>query len=174
MKIETGATPEQEVAASETRAREARSTWARNFNSATELGKADLLKRHIDTSAARFLYIGDQFAREWRKGNEGRGQTIPASEFRDVIDNSIAKDRALLTAWEDNMEYAWEWVRDSSSFDDYTINLFSEMVDHYYEVYSRAFYPQEDVETYVDQMNRAEIRMEDLSRDLASALNRYR
>jgi hypothetical protein len=80
----------------------------------------------------------------------------------------------MILAWEDNMEYGWEWVRDSSSFDQYTTDLFSQMVDHYYEIYSIVFFPQADVESYVNRMNEAETRLLNLSQNLSSALERYR
>ena len=172
--IETGATPEEEIATSEVRAREARSIWARNFNAASEYGKAALLRHHIDSTAARFLYVGNQFADEWEKGNQGRGQSIPAEEMREVIDNTLAKDRPMIIAWEENMEYGWEWVRDSSRFDNHTLELFSRMVDHYYDCYSVAFFPREDVSIYREELYQAEVRLQNLSRDLGVELEQYR
>ncbi len=174
IKIETGRTAEEQTAASSTQASELRRAWARNFDSAAELTKAALLKQHIDSSAARLVYIGRQFAREWDNGNRGRAQVIPAADFQQVIENSVAKDRPILQAWEDNLEYGWDWVRDSSRFDSRVIGLFGEMVDQYYDVYNVVFYPKADVETYVADLDRSQDATESLSRELAEELERYR
>ena len=170
--IETGSTPEEVTARADRRASSLRSTWARGFDQADEIAKADLLKRHIDSSAARFFYLGRQFAYEWERGNDGRGQPIPAEEMRQVIENSIAREEPILRAWEDNLEYGWAYVRDSSRFDDPVKNLFGDMVDHYYRVYSVVFFPIDDVREYRASIDEAEDEMLDLSRDLAFHLRR--
>ncbi|HQL23884.1 MAG TPA: hypothetical protein PKY95_05645 [candidate division Zixibacteria bacterium] len=172
VRIETGATPEEETARSESQASALRRTWAQTFDQADRLRRADLLKTHLDSTSARLILVGRQFAGEWRDGNRGRGQVIPAEEFRRVIDNSIAKDRPILQAWEDNLEYGWEWVRDSSRFDSGRIGLFEEFVRHYYDVYSAVFLPQADAETYVAEIDRMEAATRKLSEELARELSR--
>jgi hypothetical protein len=174
IKIETGRTAEEQAAVSSSQASELRRNWARSFDSATETSKAALLKQHIDTTSARLVYIGRQFAREWDNGNRGRGAAIPAADFQRVIENSLAKDRPILQAWEDNLEYGWDWVRDSSRFDSRVKGLFGEMVDQYYDVSGVVLFPKGDVETYTADLDRVQDNTESLSRELAGELERYR
>mgnify|MGYP000968223641 CR=1 FL=1 len=174
IKIETGRTAEEETIVRASEASELRRTWARSFDSAAEFDKAALLKQHIDSVSARLVYIGRQFAREWDNGNRGRGQVIPAADFQRIIENSVAKDRPILQAWEDNLEYGWEWVRDSSRFDSRVQGLFGEMVQQYYDVYNVVFYPRSDEKAYGAELDRAQDATESLSRQLARELDRYR
>lgn len=174
IKVETGRTADEEVAASETQASDMRRNFAQAFDAANEINRALLLKQHIDTVCSRLVSIGQQFAGEWRNGNQGRGQEIPADEMRQVIDNSITRDKPILKAWEDNLEYGWEYVRDSSRFDDQVIRVFDSMVQQYYSTYSAVFFPDSDVVEYSGGLDRVDIEMKNLSRDLDLALGRYR
>ncbi len=172
--IESGNTPEERTAVSERQARDSKATWAHDFSLASDITKADLLKTHIDSTSERLFALAAQFASEWRKGNQGRGQVIAADEMQQVLDNTIAPQKPVLKAWEDNMEYGWEWVRDSSRFDQSVIDLYGKMVDGYYEAYSGVFYPQSDVETYEERNAQAQSSMRGLSSELERELRRYR
>jgi len=174
IKIETGATPEEKGAVADRQASDLRTTWTANFSRASRYQKADLLKAHIDSTSERLYGLGGQFAREWRKGNEGRGQTIPADEMRQVFENSVASQRSILKAWEDNLEYGWEWVRDSGQFNQTMYDLYEQMVDEYYEAYSGVFYPESTVEAYEDRNAESQTRMRNLSDRLESELRRFR
>lgn len=175
IRIETGQTPEEAAAGAESQASEVRRTFARAFDGATgEQVKAAMLKQLIDTSAARLITVGRSFAREWEAGNEGRGQVISADDFRQIIQNSIAKDQPILQAWEDNIEYGWEYVRDSSRFDERVKGKMRDLVDQYYGVYSAVFYPKTDVVEYREELYRVEEETWSVSRELQELLERSR
>ncbi len=151
-----------------------RRTFIAAFDRATELARFELLKQQVDTTSARLIYIGRQFADEWRKGNAGRGQTIPPDQMRQVIGNTVRPDQPLIDAWETNIEYGLRWVQDSASFDDRTIRLTKDLVDHFYVVQSTVLFPTEDVTAYESTIDNVESRLLSLSRDLEISLDNYR
>jgi len=174
VRIETGATPEEKKATATGRAREVRSSFAAGFDRLDELGRADMLKTHIDSSSSRLVNMGRHFASEWRRGNDGRGSVIPADEMRRVFENSTAADQPIFKAWEDNMEYGWSYIQDSSRFDDRAVGLFGDLVDQYYGVYSAVMYPTGTAGDYESAIDRAEADIRANSRDLTAELQKYR
>ena len=173
IKIETGQTQEEAVQSAEIRARQIRSDWANRFQQATPLEMGRLLTRHVDSVSARYVAYGFQVAAQWRDGNAGRGVNVPDREMREVVAAWTERQQPILMAYEDNLEYGLERVKETRYFGQDFLDLLAELVDQYYEVYSAVFYPSGTVEEYEETLNRVKGDMESISGRFKSQLDRH-
>ncbi len=171
VRFETGQTTEEAIESSEVKAREIRANWARLVEISDEDELIKLVKQHIDSTTTRFINIGLQFADEWRNGNHGRSQAVPADEMRKLIQASIERERPILKAWEDNLEYGWQKIQENQSFSQPVRESMSELVDQYYTVYSVMMFPQTSVEVYERKLEETRSETESLSLYVATELN---
>lgn len=177
VKIETGATVEEATESNEVRAKQIRSQWADRLSRVnSDKERAIILKEHIDSVSAVYIRYGLNVADEWRKGNEGRGKVIEASEMRQVVDAWVKTQRPILMAYEDNMEYGIRLVRDSKSSEalpEKVYSLLDSMADQYYHTYSVVFYPNDKVEVYNDELLKAQDRHRGFSEEFNRLFNRF-
>jgi len=173
VKIETGQTVEEAEASSEDRAGRIRSDWAGRIQRSSPRQIGELLKMHIDSTAAKYVDYGFRITREWETGNRGRGEVIPADEMTTIVEGWNRAQKPILKADEDNMEYAWEELKAAHLFDPTTLDLFKQLVDQYYDVYSIVFYPVSTVGDYEESLHRARSATERVSTDLGRMLEGY-
>lgn len=173
VKIETGQTLEEATESNELRAKHIRSEWAVQLNNATPLQTAELVQMQVDSVAAMYLRYGFKIVDEWRKGNEGRGQLIEATEMRQVVDAWVASQRPILDAYEDNLEFGLGKIREYRFFDQKTLALFEKMGEQLYAVRSVVFYPNRDVEFYESRLTESQKASESLSRELGLEIEKY-
>ena len=173
VKIETGQTIEEAEASSEDRAGRLRSDWAGRIQRSSPLQVGQLLKMHIDSTAARYVEYGFRIAREWETGSQGRGEIIPADEMTTIVEGWNRGQKPILKADEDNLEYAWAELQAGRHFDRTTEDLFKQMVNQYYEVYSIVFYPVGTVADYEESLYQVRSETERLSTELDRMLAGY-
>gem|GEM_PF-646749 len=173
IKIETGQTQEEAVQSAEARAKQIRSDWANRFQQATPLEMARLLSRHVDSVSAWYVAYGFDVAAQWREGNTGRGEIVPDREMREVVAVWTERQQPILVAYEDNLEYGLEQIKETGHFGQDLLDLLSEFADQYYKVYSAVFYPSGSVEEYEETLNRIKHETESLSIRLKTELDRY-
>ncbi|MBU8934688.1 MAG: hypothetical protein KOO62_11885 [candidate division Zixibacteria bacterium] len=166
VRIETGQTNEEAVASSETRARGIRSNWARRVDNTAPGEVANLLRNYVDSTSGSLLDYGWRLEERWLEGNAGRGEAIPDNEIHEVIDSWIGRERPILKAWEDNIEYTWELIRQQAYYDERQMNAIQGVIDQYYSVYSGVMYPNGTVEDYGDWLRSLQIEMESVSQNL--------
>jgi hypothetical protein len=173
VKIQTGQTVEEATESNEFKARQIRSEWALQLNSATPLRTAELVKMHIDSVSAMYLRYGFKVADEWHKGNEGRGKVVDAGEMRQVVDAWVFTQKPILNAYEDNLEFGLTRVKESRFFQAETLALLERMAEQFYANRSIVFYPNQDVEYYESRLIEAQKATESLSRELGLEIGKY-
>lgn len=173
IKIETGQTQQEAVATSESQARRIRSEWADRLLSASPPEMVQLLVRHVDSVSARYVIYGFHVVDEWQQGNSGRGENVPDDEMRQVVDAWTKNQQPILTAWEDNLEYALQLIKESGFFDTGFLQMLQKLADQYYRVYSTVFYPAGDVERYETALHETQREIETLSDAVKDESARY-
>jgi hypothetical protein len=173
IKIETGRTPEEAVESAEVRAKQIRSDWANRFQQATPLEMARLVSHHVDSVSSWYVAFGFEVVKQWHEGNTGRGENVPDREMREVVAVWTEKQQPILAAYEDNLEYGLEQIKETGYFGQDFFDLLSEFADQYYKVYSAVFYPSGSVEEYEETLNRVKYETESLSIRLKTELDRY-
>jgi hypothetical protein len=172
--IQTGQTEEQEQESRERQASDIRSDWSSQFESVSDVRKVVMLQTFIDSVAAAYFRYGSDLAHQWYQGNEGRGEAVPASEMRQMVDSWLDSNQPLLQGYEDIIEYGWARLQDIRFFDETTERLLQASVDNYYDVYSVVFYPSGMLRDYEEKLERARFDTEQLSRDIQDDIARYR
>jgi len=173
VKIETGQTLEEATESNELRARQVRSQWANQLNAATPQETADLVKQHLDSVSAMYVRYGFKIVDEWHRGNEGRGKVIEAAEMRQVVDAWVAGQKPILDAYEHNLEFGLDKIKESRFFASETLTLFERFGEEFYAVRSVVFYPNRDVETYENKLIESQKLIESISLELGSELAKY-
>ncbi len=171
IKIETGQTRQEALQSAEVRAKQIRSDWAIRFQQATPLEMVRLLAQHVDSISAWYVAFGFEVAAQWREGNAGRGQNVPDREMREVVAVWTGEQQPIMTAYEDNLEYGLEQIKNTRHFNRYLLDLLTEFADQYYKVYSAVFYPAGSVEEYEETLNGIRHETESLSIRLKTELD---
>ena len=113
-------------------------------------------------------------AGDWRTGNDVRGQLIPDTEIRQLIDRSNESQRPLMKAYEDVLEYSLEQIKQSKFFRTSTEDLIQSHIDRFYDVNSAVFYPSGTVDDYEYRLDEAKKASESASRELGLEVDGYR
>ena len=132
-----------------------------------------MLVRHVDSVSARYVIYGFHVVDEWQQGNSGRGENVPDDEMRQVVDAWTKNQQPILTAWEDNLEYALQLIKESGFFDTGFLQMLQKLADQYYRVYSTVFYPAGDVEKYEIALQETQREIETLSDAVKDESVRY-
>ncbi len=173
VKFETGQTPDEAQASSKVTANDIKSDWARLINASSSRDVGFHLKNHLENISGSFIKYGFMLAEKWREGNEGRGEEIPVSEMRTVIENWITNDKLILDAWEDNIDFARTRMIEDGFYPSETISLFDDMVEQFNEIYNVILYPTGGVDNYEDQIYSTKDETENLIMKLGFELKRY-
>jgi hypothetical protein len=177
IKIESGTTVEEMAAKNEFRSKEIRGNWAEQLARAENDGvRAIMVKAHIDSVSSMIRGYGYKVADEWRRGSAGRGEIIKDSEMRQVVDAWVAAQKPILQAYEDNMEYGINLLREKRNFGlltDEVGALFDSLALNYYDTYSTVFYPNRSVEDYENGLLKSGDRHRLLSDKLGTLIKGY-
>jgi len=171
--IETGQTPEEARESSESKASSIRSEWATRFESAQPLERARLLAGFLDDISSRYIDYGYRVVDSWREAQEGKGGEIPANEMRRMVGKWTEKEKPVLRANEDNIEYGLQRFKDTGFFTQSSLDLMSQIVSQYYEIYNVVFLPGGTVDDYEDSLGQNQRQMESLLTDFKNELENY-
>lgn len=172
--IETASeTPEQLSESSALRGKQFRVDWIDRFTGLSSREKAESLVTLIDSLGGQFLRYGRQVVNEWRDGNDARGQYLPDSEMRQMIEAGNKSQWPLFTAYEEVMEYSLAEIRRIGAVDEATADTLKEHVDLYYRVFSDVMYPNGTVDDYQYRLLQDEGDLEDHSRVVREEISRY-
>ncbi|MEW6413345.1 MAG: hypothetical protein AB1483_12885 [Candidatus Zixiibacteriota bacterium] len=173
MKIETGASPERAAEISEETAGRIRREWAAQVKQATPYQVAGLLVEHFDRVTAVYFHFGRELVEKWREGEQGRGQVIPGSEMREMVDRWTETQQPVLTAYDDNLELAYRELTTSGIFADDFRRILKRLVDEYYGVYSAVFLPMGTLGEYEHRLEQVEYEAEAISQEYRDYLERF-
>lgn len=148
VKIETGGTAEEKKQSSESKASQIRSEWAFKLQQASPSEKAQLFIDFFDNVTGIYLKFGNDMVAQWKEGEQGRQQEIPDTEMRKRIDSWIKTQKPILKAYDDNIEYGFESIKQTGYFGNDILSLLKNVVDQYYDVYTDVFFPQGKVSDY--------------------------
>ena len=173
VKIETGQTVDEAVESAEQRASRARATWANKFRSASPVQMTQYVAEHFDQTTDMFFRFGRRMIDQWRQGSEGRGVEVKASVMREMIDAWTTAEKPLLVAFEDNLEYGVDQIRQSGFFDERLLRQMGDLVDVYYDVYSAVMYPVGSIEDYDYLLDKKQREAKQASRQFREALESF-
>lgn len=148
VKIETGQTAEEQQDSAEERARQYRIRWSTQFEKADQKYRVQLLLDHLTQIKGWYQGVGQDVATQWRDGNRGLGEDIPASEMRTRLENSLNARKEMIKAWDELVEYSLGRLKQDRYFDQSFLDDLKKAADLYYEVSSTVEFPSADVDTY--------------------------
>ncbi|MBD3258753.1 hypothetical protein GF377_09995 [candidate division GN15 bacterium] len=151
-----------------------RSIWADRFDNASPLQAAAYLKTFIDTTAGRYLDFGGQVLNRWRDLNAQSTQDLAGPAVQDMIDRSVADQRAIFEAYDDVVELGARTVRDSAYFDARDEALIMDMRDEYMGIRQFVFAPAGTFNEYRAGLEDRRRDLEDLSREVGEMFEDYR
>jgi hypothetical protein len=111
--------------------------------------------------------------RQWKEGEEGRGVVITGEEMRGLIDRSLASERPILKAWEDNLEYAYRVIKIDGFFTGNMLDLLQQLLDAYYELNSAVMYPMGTVDDYEYRLDNRRREFETVVSEIRRIAGRY-
>ncbi len=169
VKIESGSAEEGRQPA-QSKARRTRAQWANQFQNATPEQMVDLVVRHVEFATNNYLRFGRDILYEWRRGEEGRGEPIPGSDMIPVVEAWADSEQPVLKAWEENLEYGLDRVRETNRLDQPDMDALAALADQFYAFYSFVMFPSGSSEDYaagLDDLERnTEVLMEDARYEL--------
>jgi len=168
IKIESG-TPREQTENNEAYASDIRTDFAQQINSVEPDGQLKYLIDYAEFVGGNIVNYGAAMAQQWYEGEEGRGEVITDEEMRGLIDRSIASEKPIMRAWEDNLEYGYRVILDGEFFRPPMLESIQALIDSYYDLHSAVTLPNgspEDYEDRIDETRRAfERRIRDIRRD---------
>ncbi len=171
VKFETGQTTEEAQTSSKITANKIKSDWAMLINGSSPREVGFHFKTYLDNISNNYIEYGFRLTEKWREGNDGRGEAIPANEMRSVIKSWIIRDKPILIAWEDNIDYARNRMIEDGFYSPETMSLFDYMIDQFNEVYNAVLFPNGDVDNYEDQLFVIKAETDNLSKKLEIELD---
>lgn len=166
IKIESGGT-EDRTENNRDRASDIRAEFAEQLNSTTPVGQVNYLADYAEFVGGNTVDYGETMVRQWKEGEDGRSEVITGEEMRGLIDRSIASERPILKAWEDNIEYAYRVIQTDGFFTSDMIELLKQLLDAYYELNSAVMFPMGTVDDY-------EYNIDDRRRDFEMIVSELR
>ncbi len=173
VKIQTGQTAEEAAQSSEQRAKQIRGDWANRISQVSPPEMAQLLGDLCGKVISIIYDYGQQTAQRWDEGQKGRNEDISSDEMRKMVDQWLARERPILKAYEDNLEYALQQIQLSNQFDDMFINNIKSLLDMYYEVYTTNLIPQGNLDDFLYEIERIKTESDELLESYYYELNRY-
>lgn len=173
--IQTGPqTAEEATSTSEARGKGVRSTWVTHFEAASPYRKGLMLKTFVDSVTYRYLEYGKNVLEQWHRGSESRGEEIPATEMREMIDQWTETEKPLLQSYHDVVDYARNRILELDLFNPSAVELIERVVNNYHEVFTFVFHPADDAARYDYRLGELRTATETLSDELARELASYR
>lgn len=166
VKIETGQTEREAELEVNDRASRLRREWAAKINTLNAKRTAIELTSYVNSVCTRYLKFGDDVASRWHEASAGRGEEVGAKEMLDFVQAWTAKEKPLLVAYTDNIEYASNKIKAAGELAPDDIDRIDELVDLYYRVYNAAFYPNNNVDSYEQDLSRTHQSLTRLTENL--------
>jgi hypothetical protein len=170
IKIETGATAEEQTASNTERSSNYKREWSVLFNSLGRIDQIRLLQRHIDSTAFRYVSYGKSIAEQWKEGSAGRGAPISDDEMRVVVDQWIATQKALLDANDEILEYGLFRLKEQKDVDPEIMSAVHSLADRYYDCHGTVFLPSGTAQDYENRVFENHRALEDASFQLSRLL----
>lgn len=153
VKFEAGQSAKEERVSQQYRAKKIRSEFASGVQGGTKQGVAQILVRTVEAVTSQYLNFGRKVGDQWHEGNRGRGTDIPAAEMLKVVNGWIDKEKPILLANEDNIEYAASYLKREFLLHRLEEQLIDSLVGGYYNVYNAVFYPSGTVTDYLNEID---------------------
>ena len=173
VKIETGQTPDEAKASSEARASQIRSEFALQMRGATPPDIAALMATHFERVTGAYFQFGNEVIKQWEEGEKGRGQAIDGAEMRKFVTAWTDGQQPILTAYDDNLEYAFAQLEQSQYFRESFLHEVQALVDKYYEAYSVVFLPTGSLDDYKYKLDQERYSAENQVAGYREALSAY-
>jgi hypothetical protein len=174
LKIETGQTREEAVDSSRERSSRIRSQWAQQVDAAPPVERVELLITLVEGVTDQYFNFGNEVKYRWQEAEDGRGEEVPASEMRTMIEAWSETQKPILDANDDNLEYTRRRIRETQLFDSDFDERIDGLCDKYYEVYSTVFFPTADLQQYRDDLAQRQIELDQEINLTQDALKPYR
>ncbi len=171
VKIETGQTAEEAKASAETQGSNIRADWAKQMQGATQPQIAQLIGNHFDYVTTQYFNFSNELVKQWEAGEKGRGRPIDGSEMRQFVTAWTGSQQPVLSAFDDNLEYAYGQLKQGHYFDDAFMSEVKNLVDEYYEVYSVVFLPNGSLDDYKYKVDQERYKASDQAASYRAALS---
>jgi len=152
VKIETGQTEREAGLESNQRASQIRGEWAARINPLKARQAAIELTSYLNGICDRYFAFGDDVASRWHEASAGRAEEVGPKEMLDFVETWTAKEKPLLVAYTDNIEYAANKIKASGELAPDDDDRIDELVSIYYRVYNAVFYPNDNVDSYEQEL----------------------
>jgi hypothetical protein len=152
IKIETGASAEEQTVSNSERAGNYKREWAAQFYTLNQTDQILLFQRHVDSTSARYVAYGKSITDQWKEGNEGRGAPISDDEMRTVVDRWISTQKAFLDANDEILEYGLYRLKEKKDISAEMMTAISEMAERYYACHGAVFLPSGTAEDYENRI----------------------
>lgn len=156
VKFETGQSAKEEKVSQHNRAKRIRSEFAARVQGGTKQEVARTLVQTVEAINAQYLDFGRRVGDQWQEGNKGRGQDIPAAEMITVVNAWTEKEKPILQANEDNIEYAANYLNKEFLLQGEEQQFIDSLLASYYSVYNTVFYPSGILSDYLNEIDSQE------------------
>ncbi len=129
-----------------------------------------LTMERVKRFARQLNRLSESIVEKWQEGNAGRGEEIPASEMRRLVDAWLDKERDVLDAWDDIIEDGLQRVRDSRYFDQPMIEGLKDLRADYEQLYSVVLVPNGDIVDYQQSIQDRQTTLEESADQLKREL----
>ncbi|MEK7775276.1 MAG: hypothetical protein AAB305_05275 [Candidatus Zixiibacteriota bacterium] len=170
IKIETGATAEEQTASNSERASSYKREWASTFNSLGPKEQIAFFKRHVDSTVSRYVAYGKSVAKQWHEGSAGRGAVISDDEMRKVVEQWISTQKPFLDANDDILEYGLSRLKERRDINGEVLSAITQLSAGYYDCQSAIFFPSGTIDDYENRMLDSQSELQRTSADLERML----
>lgn len=172
VKVTTGQSAEEASLVNEERARAMKSQFAEQFLDLRPSAQGDMLIDYFRRVGGGLVQFGRDISNQWRQGEQGRGETIEASEMREQVRRWTTSEKPILRAWEENLEFGLRRLREQHYYGERAMTSLREMVDYYYDAYSEVVFPNGTREEYESTLYDIENQIDELADDAGWAVER--
>lgn len=155
VKIETGQTEREAKLEVNQQASQVRGEWAAKIKPLNSQQTAVELTSYLNGVCTRYLAFGDDVASRWHEASAGRGEEVDAKEMLNYVETWTNKQKPLLVAYTDNIEFAASKIKAAGELAPDDIERINELVGVYYRVYNAVFYPSKNVDLYEQELARS-------------------
>jgi hypothetical protein len=170
IRIETGATAEEQTTSNSKRASSYKREWASTFSSLGPKEQINFFKRHVDSTISRYVAYGKSVAEQWHEGSVGRGAVISDDEMRKVVEQWISSQKPFLDANDEILEYGLSRLKERKDIDSEILSAVANLVAGYYDCHSAIFFPSGTVDDYENRMLDSQSALQRTSADLERML----
>jgi len=148
VKIETGYTPEESEQSSREAADRIRGDWAGKIRLATPVQMAGMLVDHYFTVTNSYIRFGYETVDNWSKNEARLGRKVTDAEIQKLVDDWLATEKPVLSAYGDNIKLAYDLIVESEFFQQDFLDYLVALGDQYRATKEIAFQPRGTLEDY--------------------------